>query len=192
MTPKQWIAKVYQWAVGANIARVVLIHDDWIYKKCKENNSQYLMNAGVVIDESLLFSSSYAPVVFDDSLAAGMLPMLNIKETLDNGANRYSAWTVFHNKSSGEKYVLIMDSSKVYTPVSTGRSESKMQSSNLFFVGKNMHPGARVWVSYMCLLVDNKVVFNLPVGINAFGNKTASSGSIELPSDIYVNPWSLV
>lgn len=36
ITPKQWIARVYQWALGANIARDVVVHDDWICKNARK------------------------------------------------------------------------------------------------------------------------------------------------------------
>ena len=56
-----------------------------------------------------------------------------------------------------------------------------------------MNVDARVWVGYLCLLRDNNIVYKLPVGINAFSNSNGvSNGAVEMPSDIYANPWTLV
>lgn len=190
VTPKKWISMFYNWCLGAGVAKIVVLHSEWIFKKCKEGDTQYLLDACVVVDESKLFTQNPS-VLFNPVLSSALLPMINIKEAT-NSKQRYSAWCCLDKASTSEKYVVIMDDSKLFTSTQTELSNvNTIQKSNVFYIlNKNMHVDVRVWVGYLCLFRDDKVVFQLPVGINAFTN---TQGVIDMPSsvsDIYTNPWN--
>ena len=194
VTPKPWICQVYQFFISSKRAHIVVLHNDYVYKKCKENNTQYLLEASIVIDDASIFTE-HDDLTINQNMCNQFLPIINIKETLTAGENRYSAWCIHSSVDLTERYIFVIDNTKIYTPIAKNEQigSEKLQISNIYFIHKNMNVDARVWVGYLCLLRDNNIVYKLPVGINAFSNSNGvSNGAVEMPSDIYANPWTLV
>ena len=199
VTPFSWICQYYKWCIGAKIAKITVIHDDYVFKKCKDGNSQYLLGATIVVDEVALLSDQMDPsrsVIFSPEMIVALKPSLDVGELLSDKNPRYSAWCVYTCENTCDRYICIMDNSKIFVPQSMDASETvtvpnQEVKSPVVFIYRGMDPRLHVWVAYLCVFRKNTLVSKLPVGLNAY-QTPLSAGAIELPSEIFANPWDMM
>ena len=170
-TSAEWLREYYRWCMGANVARLVVFHDEYRRGKGRENGAMSGMRALVVINHEAMFARARARSGSLQLSAAEAARFAELKgRQLDEG---FAAWTVHTEETSGTRYAVADCDYKeraIKLEHGTGEDLPEAEATHLSPVCEvyaGMNPERKLWLAYLCVLPKDAADMQVMLWINA-------------------------
>jgi hypothetical protein len=108
-----WIQFYLQWMLNANACRIMIVHNEYQFKRMSDGTGSASMHCALVPDEERLFSDKNAALVLSPAIMSSLNDRIKgRKNTLD----MYTGWVIHVDESSNTTYAMLFDKTKAYGP----------------------------------------------------------------------------
>jgi len=108
-----WIQFYFQWMLNANACRIMIVHNEYQFKRMSDGTGSASMHCALVPDEERLFSDKNAALVLSPAIMSSLNERIKgRKNTLD----MYTGWVIHVDKNSNTTYAMLFDKTKAYGP----------------------------------------------------------------------------
>jgi len=201
-----WVQSYYQWCLDANLADIVIIHDEYQLQKFSDGGNHSYVDCCIIPDEIGIFSRENRQMLLSAEIQTNLRvpsdPRFQSINISGDNIKDFAGTTIFTNPVSNVSHSIVIDRSRIRIPkdkdtteetdvTDTDSKESgwKNHTSAVCRLYSGMESDRHIWCAYLLVHEGSKIISVLPVGIQA--NKPAGPASVlQSPAgvDIYANP----
>lgn len=186
-----WLQELYRYLIGAGVATVVVLHDDYRFRQTDSGRG---LHCYVVPDWKALAPSQGGETITltkqqMSALKEKKMGGIDVLATLPDGSARYSAWQVAQVSST--RYVVVADNSgaKFAKKIDGSESDSTRHTSPVCQVYPGMSPQRGVVMAYLVALSETDVISTLVASLKCMKDEEcvdakALSSMVAVPDDV--------